>query len=470
MSEQHIRLRNGALLMKVQSAEGTWASPATSDALLVESPSMSFDPVMIQTSEFNPSLDSRAPLPGGLKVGLTFRLPLKGSGVPGTAPEADPALRIAGLQKITTATTISGTDFSADSGTGKIAASSTDITALTVGTPIYVDGFATPSNNGEFVISAVGSGDITVTKADGSAHGLTTESAAASVSIVYGVAAVAATAGTTTTFTGQSPQSATADAYLFMPVYLSGNPATPVFTQLVDYTAARVGTLPETMGTALTTSTKVSIPANVTYIPASSSLPWASAELYSDGRIWQLIDLVVDSLKITWNPGGGVMAEFSAKGKMYAAENDAAVPDAVYDSTRPGQWRGSKFVAARSAIAVNALSFDVANTLSFPDNPNDAEGFDAPFITERSATLSMEPNLTLQATRDNYVNFREGTSQIVYARLAGGLAANAGQRIMQVAPAAIITARGFGEKEGRRTEQLTCFMDGFDRGFGLTFF
>lgn len=470
MPETRSRMRNTALLVKIQGAAGSWSTPGVNDAVLVEDPSISWEPTMIQTNEVNPSLDSRAPLVGGIKVALSGRFYLKGSGSPGVEAEWDPLARVAGMARTITKTDITGTDISFNGSTGKILAASSDISPLTVGTVLYTTGAANTANTGEFVVTATGSGEVTVTRSSGAAHGLTTESAGASVTITYGVAAVAATAGAATTFTAQSPHSNTAQAYQFLPAFLSGNPATPVFTHVLDYTSGRVGTVSETFSPVLSSSTKVSYPASVVYTLASDSLPWASAALYGDGKLWQMMDLVADSLSFGWTPNGTAVVDFTLRGKMYAAESDAAVPAAVYDTTRPGVFINSKFTLDRTAVAVNALTFGIANTVAFPDNPNEAEGCDAPIITARTATVNMEPNMTTVATRDTYGKWRAGTQMPVHSRLTGGFAANPGQRIMQTAPAAFITARAVGNKDGMRTEQLSNFADGFDSGFGLAIF
>ncbi|MGE3333623.1 MAG: hypothetical protein AB7I36_08265 [Rhodospirillaceae bacterium] len=473
MADRKIMARNGALLIKMQSAAGTYSSPAGSDAVLVENPAIGFNPTMVTTDEMNPSLDSRAPLPGGLSITLSGRFYLKGSGTPGVAPEWDPIAQICGFARTTTLNQITGTDFSTNSGTGKILAASTDITALTVGTILYADGFTTAANNGEFLVSAVGSGDITVTKSDGSAHGLTTESAGASVTISYGVRGVAATAGSTTQFTAQSPWSNTADLYRFMPVLLSGNPATPAFSQIRSYSSARVAVIENLMGSALTTSTKVSIPAHTLYLPASDSLLPASAELYFDNaQKWSLIDLVGQSWKETWMPNGTCAVDFTATGKLYGTNPaDSSNPAAAYDSTRPGLFFNSQFLVDRTAMGLNSLSYDLSNTVALPSNPNDAEGFDAPVITGRAFTMNFEPNLTTVATRSFFANnFRPNTPASIHARLTGGNARNPGQRIMRLTPTGIFTGYGHGNNSGMKTEQIPVFQDGFDSGSGLAIY
>lgn len=470
MAQTKIRGRAAVLTLKKQSAAGVWAAPsASTDAILVRSPEISFDPQQIQTDESGPSLDSRAPLIGGMQVGVNFGVYLKGSGVPGVAPEYTGALEVCGVKEIITRTDITDTDIAAVASTGKITSVAADITPLTVGTHIYVSGFATAANNGEFLVSAVGSGEITVTKVDGSAHGLVDEAAGASVTISRGIAGVSATAGSATTFTAQAPWAATADLYRFMPVLLSGNPATPVFSQIQDYTAGRVATLVDSFGTALSGTTKVSIPANVTYVLASTNLPWASTEFYMDGRLWQIMDLV-GSVRLEWTAAGAVMANFQMRGRLYANPSDAALPAATYDGTRPGVYRGSKFLLNRVAVSLQTLSFGAENTIVFPPNPNEDEGFEAPIITQRNASGQMDPHMTLVATRDNLRDMRDGVPRPVHALLRGGQANKPGCRVACAIPEAYYTGVSPGDQSGLKTESTNFFCNGFDAGWGMTLF
>ncbi|MDX2221152.1 MAG: hypothetical protein SFV21_00295 [Rhodospirillaceae bacterium] len=471
MPDTKIRGRAAVVALKKQSAAGAWATPtAASDAILVAAPEISYDPTQIQTDEVSQSLDGRAPLIGGMQVGLSFRVYLKGSGVPGVAPEFGPAFEACGLKESITRTDIVATDISATAATGKFASATVLPGALTVGTAIFVSGFAEAANNGEFLVSAVGANDITVTKADGSAHGLVNESAGPSVTIARGIAAVAATAGTTTSLTAQAPWAATDQLYRFMPVLLSGNPATPAFSQIQDYTAGRVATLVDLFGSTLNTSTRASIPANVMYVPATLNLPWLSGKMWVDGKLFQVMDLVGQRASITWQAGGAVMAEIALRGRLYLDESDETLPTAVYDGTRPGVWRSSKFLISRAAASLQTLTLTVENTVVFPPNPNEGEGFDPPIITQRTVNFSADPHMVLVATRTLLKNMRDGTPRTLHARLIGGQAAAAGRRIAAVAPAAYLSSYAPGDQSGLKTENVSGLCDGFDSGIGLAFY
>jgi hypothetical protein len=248
------RTRFAAILAKSESVRGTFTAPSTTtDGVLVERPTLRINNQVVDTDEVSGSLDALAPIVGGAQCEISFPMYFKGSGTPGVAPEWSKLMKAMGLEELVTLQTISATTISV-SDANTIADSGSGLAALTVGTPIHVSGFTNAANNGEFVVTVSAAGAIDVTKADGSAAGLVAEVAGPTVVIRYGVPAVAATAGTTTGFTAQAPWGNTAQQYRGMPVLLSGNPATPEYVVISDYTAGRVASITKTMGSALTAS------------------------------------------------------------------------------------------------------------------------------------------------------------------------------------------------------------------------
>src|SRR5262245_52768773 len=194
-----LRSRNAAMLVKAEATPGVFVAPsAATDGVLVENPRASFDPQNVDTNEVTGSLDTRGPIIGGLQAKLDFTVYLKGNGVPGTAPQWDTLMKICGWGSAPTVSTIAGATFATNGGTSQITDSANGLAVLTVGTPLHVSGFANSANSGEFLVTASAAGAITLSKVDGSGAGLVTEAAGAAVTIRYGVAAVAATAGTTT--------------------------------------------------------------------------------------------------------------------------------------------------------------------------------------------------------------------------------------------------------------------------------
>ena len=457
-----LRARNAALLLVLEASEGVFQAPsASTDGILVEEPSINFNPQNVETNEVTGSLDGRGPIVGGLQCELGFSAYLKGSGIPGVAPEWGDALKVCGWGESVTLTSVTGTTYSI-TGTNSVNDTGSGLAAFTIGTVLHMSGWANAGNAGEFIVTAAAAGALTLAKPDGSAPGLTNETAGASVTLRRGVAAIAATAGSQTGFTAQAPWSNTDQAYRGMPVLLSGNPAIPAWAFLADYSAARVAGLADLFQSALSVSTKASIPAHLLYRPVSTGIPSASAEFYLDGVRYQFSGLR-GTVSFEAQAAGPAKASFQLSG-LFVAKSDAAMPSVSYDGTRPGVFRNSKMLVNRQLAALQSLSLDSGNNLVFPENPNVAEGFDPPLIVERKLAGAMNPFATLIATRDIMGDFRVGTERILHARIMGGPATQPGNRIGLTIPAAFYTGHQPRNRNGLATEETQFFPRGQDSG------
>lgn len=460
-----LRTRNGALLLKQETTPGVYEAPdPAADGLLVEAPTLNPTTQNVDTDEVQGSIDATSPIVGGMQVTIGGVVYLKGNGVPGEYPEWDLLARICGLSATQTRTDITGITFSVSADNNEIADSGNGLAALTVGTVIYVAGFANAANNGEFIVTASAAGAIEVARLSG-ATALVDEAAGVSVTLRRGIAAVEATAATVDSVTLQAPWANTAQLYRGMPAVVSGNPAAPVVSQILDYSATRVAQLADRFDPVLDTSSIVSIPAHIRYTPASLSIPAASAALYMDGLVYQVTG-VRGTLSFEATAGGAIRCSFTLSG-LFEAKADAAVPVVTYDGTRPGIWRNSAMLIDRRRAALQTLSVDLGNEIVFPPDPNGQEGFDPPEILRRRITGSMDPNAVLVATRDIMTAFRDGTPHSVAARITGGSAARIGQRVGLVLPSALYTSYQPGDRQGIQTEQTGFFAQGQDSGIFL---
>jgi len=104
------RTLNRTVLAKVEGTSGVDASPSVgSDAVLVEDPSTEAGLELLNTNEVTGSLDPRAPIVGGGPQNFGCAFYLKGSGTPGTAPEAGPLLQACALGLTTLAADVDDT-------------------------------------------------------------------------------------------------------------------------------------------------------------------------------------------------------------------------------------------------------------------------------------------------------------------------------------------------------------------------
>ena len=84
-----IRMRNAAVAAKIETTPGTdviAGSPVTADFIAADI-EVDFDPVIVENPELTGTLDRAPGIVGGLRPRLRLRIPLRGSGAAGTAPD-----------------------------------------------------------------------------------------------------------------------------------------------------------------------------------------------------------------------------------------------------------------------------------------------------------------------------------------------------------------------------------------------
>lgn len=338
MPDPVLRPGNGLLLIALQSAEGTYATPsAATDVIPYEEESIDFNsPYKTEaTTEATGTLAAGAPLVIGQAATFTFRARMKGAGA--------------------------GATYSASVKPPHHA-------------PLSACGWL-----GQFTAA---------------------------------IAAAALTAGTASTATLGTGAATTAQAYRGMPLVLTGAPAAGRTPLITDYTAAKVATLSETFGSALTTSNTGAIPANWTYAPTSPLDGTSRATMHPCATIWYYEDGVlhkwgdcrgtVDFDGSSARPG---MATFSFTG-VYLGRSDAAVPSSIVyaGQSAPLLVQGTNGSAAiqiaNKALPISKWSLKNGGQIETPDDPNTMYGFGTGQIADRAQVLQIDPLMTLVGTRN----------------------------------------------------------------------
>ncbi len=338
MADPVIRPGNGLLLLALQSADDTYATPsALTDALPYEEDSIDFNgPFKTeQSNESNGSFAAGAPLVIGQPATFSFKARLKGAGLGATyttavKPPHHAALAACGWMPLFTAA----------------------------------------------------------------------------------LAAAALTAGTANSATLGTGAAATAQAYRGMPLMLTGAPAAGRCPLIVDYSAAKVATLAESYGAALSTSNQGAIPANWSYAPTSpvdaatraSMHPSATIAYYEDGVLhrWGNCRGTIDFEGSSARPG---MATFSFTG-VYLGRTDAAMPTnaVIPGHSAPllvqGSAAGPAAQIAGKPLPISKWSLKNGGEIETPDDPNTTYGFGAGQITDRTQVLQVDPLMTQVAVRD----------------------------------------------------------------------
>lgn len=280
-----------------------------------------------------------------------------------------------------------------------------------------------------------------------------------------------ATGGTTNSFTidtaSETDWSTTDDEYVGMPVTLAGNPATALTTIITGYKVAAgiaTVTVAHTFGTALDSSTTAKIEANAVYMPASASIPHATAYGYEDGVLDKLIGaLGTFSLQATVGQPG--MLDVTLTGEALD-QSDAAVPTTTVEATRPPVWKNGVALLNGAAVGMNTFSVNPNNTVVQPDDPNGAEGYDVPtIVSPRRIQGQVDPNRRLVATSAIVAAFVNGTTGVIHVQ-AGQSAGNKWAVTVRQAKYRGVES---GDRNGISMQNIPFSALGSDDGVFITF-
>ncbi len=152
--------------------------------------------------------------------------------------------------------------------------------------------------------------------------------------------------------------------------------------------------------------------------------------------------------------------EVGAQGKMsftfighVAAETDTAIVTPTYNSTVPVAAINASFSIGSYAAVIDALNFDLGNTVAMPPNINAADGYGDIIITARDVSGSFSPEDVLVATNAFEADFLAGNTM---ALTTGTIGSSAGNRYAITAPAVYYSDTAKGDRDGVATLEQTC--------------
>lgn len=276
------------------------------------------------------------------------------------------------------------------------------------------------------------------------------------------VSTAVATAGTTTTATLGTGFGTTAQMYRGMPFAVSAGPNSGESLLCTDYTAGKVATFGDLLGTAFTTSSSLALVANWTYAPTSPASPSArltdhpsaTVYIYMDGKLRRFTG-VRGRVDFSATSSGAMIGTFTGTG-TYVGESDASVPAQpnLAGQAAPIILQGSNpaeaFLINRRALPVSQFALQTNAVVETPDDPNSVNGFMPGIIGVRAPVFTCDPLQTLVATRDTLADIIAGTNYTGIIR--GGY--TSGNRFGLVMPRLQPLERGDSERGQLMAEAL----------------
>ncbi|KKC24854.1 hypothetical protein [Sphingomonas sp. SRS2] len=276
------------------------------------------------------------------------------------------------------------------------------------------------------------------------------------------IAAAALTGGTTSSATLGTGFNTTVNAYVGMPLLMSGASAGAI-ALITAYSAGKVATLTDLFGAPLATDSSAALPANWTYAGTSpqgvadraADHPSGTLYIYEDGALLKFTGCraVMDELSAnTAKPG---FATFKLRG-IFRGRTDVAIPDdiAYPGHSAPTLVRGPSgispaFSLKRTSLPISNFSIKTGGDLTSPDDPNTPYGFGPGVIGGRTPMLSCDPLGTHVAVRDTLADLAAGTQFTGAIRFLGA----AGNRIAITLPKVQTTGSQPSERQKMRSEQ-----------------
>jgi len=186
-----------------------------------------------------------------------------------------------------------------------------------------------------------------------------------------------------------------------------------------------------------------------TYAPVSTGHESVTIYYYQDGTFLR-ISGCRGNVSLSGEAGAVGKASFTMTGHT-SGVTDTGIVTPVYDSTVPPPVLGAGFTIDSYAATINALTFDMGNTMAMPGDVSATDGYGEVQITKRDVNGSIDPEHELVATEDFIGNFRGGASM---ALSSGTIGSVAGNRYAITMPAVSYRDASPGDREGIRILEL----------------
>jgi hypothetical protein len=186
--------------------------------------------------------------------------------------------------------------------------------------------------------------------------------------------------------------------------------------------------------------------------------------LYENGRR-KLMRGAVGNVVFEYVPGQAVMMNFTFTG-VWAGVTDTAILAPTYPTLAPIR-------AASGAATINSVvqtfascSFDVGNVVAIRPSVANVEGATYGIITDRTPTITIDPEATVATGNDIFADWIAGTTRAFSLGIE-----DASDEVTLAAPAVQRQTISNGDREGLRLDQQTllCCRDGSNAEFSLTF-
>ncbi len=206
---------------------------------------------------------------------------------------------------------------------------------------------------------------------------------------------------------------------------------------------------PPEIGTALRAcglGEMINAAADVTYEPVSTGIESVTIYYFQDG-IRYILTGCRGNVSFNLETGAVGKASFTFTGHI-ALPTDVALPAPTYDGVVPVAIINTPFVIGGFSAIINALTFDMSNTIAMPPDMAAIDGYSEVQITQRDVNGSFDPEAELVAVDTPLTDLENGVAQ---ALTTGKIGSGTGAEYQVTMPAVYYRDVSPGDRDGVRT-------------------
>lgn len=188
---------------------------------------------------------------------------------------------------------------------------------------------------------------------------------------------------------------------------------------------------------------------NVVYAPVSSGHESATIYYFQDG-IRYILTGCRGNVSFNLETGALGKASFTISGHV-SSITDVALASPTYQSNVPPALVNVPFTIGGFGSVINALTWDMANTVAMPPDISATDGYAEIQITKRDVAGSYDPEAELIATDDPHGDLTAGNTLVV---TTGVIGSGVGGRYQVDMPAVYYRDISPGDRDGVRTYEL----------------
>jgi len=193
--------------------------------------------------------------------------------------------------------------------------------------------------------------------------------------------------------------------------------------------------------------------ADVTYTPASTGHESVTIYYFQDGIRYTLLGCR-GNVSFSLETGALGKMSFTLTGHI-GTITDVALASPTYQANVPAALINVPFTIGAYAAVINALSWDMSNTIATPPDISASDGYSEIQLTQRDPNGSYDPEAILLATEDPFTDL---TGDASLAITTGVIGPGVGERYQVDMPAVSYRDVSPGDRDGVRTYEIPFGM------------